>query len=340
VIEPHIVRRSTVLLAATLTCLSGMLQLVVAVATITLVLVTGIESILGLGPAVFLASAALAALPAGRAMDRRGRVPVLAAGCLCGVALGPLVFRPLLEGKTLDSQSLVIPYLAAGAIMVLGTLIVLQVKPDPSVFAERHHGDAPRAEPAPLAEILRRPGAIVAVVAAVASFSVMVSVMNLSGYVVVGNGHPQADVFTVISAHIVGMYALVLVVGRFVDDMGRRPALIGGLLVEAVSAAGIGWAHSVAASCVCLFGLGIGWNVAFVAAAAELTDIALPAERGKLLGFTDLASGLTGAGFALAGGVIYSQMGAIALGVGAMLIAAVPAAWFTVTAVRRPLPAA
>ena len=75
-------------------------------------------------------------------------------------------------------------------------------------------------------------------IAAVASFSVMVSVMNLSGYVVVGNGHPQADVFTVISAHIVGMYALVLVVGRFVDDMGRRPALIGGLLVEAVSAAG------------------------------------------------------------------------------------------------------
>jgi len=173
----------------------------------------------------------------------------------------------------------------------------------------------------------------------VASFSMMVSVMNLAGYVVVGNGHPQADVFTVISAHIVGMYALVLVVGRFVDDMGRRPALIGGLLVEAVSAAGIGWAHSVAASCVCLFGLGIGWNVAFVAAAAELTDIALPAERGKLLGFTDLASGLTGAGFALAGGVIYSQMGAIALGGGAMAIAAVPAAWFTVTAVRRPLPA-
>jgi len=216
---------------------------------------------------------------------------------------------------------------------------VLQVKPDPSVFAERHDGDGPRAAPAPLAEILRRPGAIVAVVAAVASFAVMVSVMNLSGYVVVGNGHPQADVFTVISAHIVGMYALVLVVGRFVDDMGRRPALIGGLLVEAVSAAGVGWAHSVGASCVCLFGLGIGWNVAFVAAAAELTDIALPAERGKLLGFTDLVSGLTGAALALVGGAIYSEYGAIALGIGAMLIAAVPATWFTVTAVRRPAPA-
>ena len=53
-----------------------MLQLVVAVSTITLVLVTGIESILGLGPAVFLASSAVAALPAGRAMTGIG-------GCRC-----------------------------------------------------------------------------------------------------------------------------------------------------------------------------------------------------------------------------------------------------------------
>ena len=52
------IRRNTVLLAATLTCLSGMVQLAVAVATVTLVLVTGIEGILGLGPAIFLVAAA------------------------------------------------------------------------------------------------------------------------------------------------------------------------------------------------------------------------------------------------------------------------------------------
>ena len=39
--ETFPIRRNTVLLAATLTCLSGMVQLAVAVATITLVLVTG-----------------------------------------------------------------------------------------------------------------------------------------------------------------------------------------------------------------------------------------------------------------------------------------------------------
>src|SRR5215213_8965299 len=80
------VRRNTILLAATLTSLSGMVQLAVAVGTVTLVLVTGIEGILGLGPAIFLTAGALAARPAGRVMERYGRVPVLAGGWGAGIA--------------------------------------------------------------------------------------------------------------------------------------------------------------------------------------------------------------------------------------------------------------
>ena len=55
------VRRNTALLGLCLVLLSGVLQLAAAVATITLVLVTGIESILGLGPAIFLTAGAVAA---------------------------------------------------------------------------------------------------------------------------------------------------------------------------------------------------------------------------------------------------------------------------------------
>ena len=55
-----------------------MLQLSAAVASLTLVTVVGVRGLLGLGPAIVLASGALTALPAGRAMDRFGRVPVLA----------------------------------------------------------------------------------------------------------------------------------------------------------------------------------------------------------------------------------------------------------------------
>src|SRR5512134_2905748 len=84
VTSPQQIRRNTVLLALCLVTLSGVLQLAVAVATITLVLVTGIESILGLGPAIFLTAGALAALPAGRLMDRHGRIPVISGGFAVG----------------------------------------------------------------------------------------------------------------------------------------------------------------------------------------------------------------------------------------------------------------
>ena len=78
--------RNTALLSAALAANSAMLQLSAAVASLTLVLVIGVEGLLGLGPAIVLASGALAALPAGRLMDRIGRVPVLAGGFALGAA--------------------------------------------------------------------------------------------------------------------------------------------------------------------------------------------------------------------------------------------------------------
>src|SRR5687767_15205700 len=81
-----------------------MVQLAVAVGTVTLVLVTDIEGILGLGPAIFLAAGALAALPAGRLMDRLGRVPVIAGGFGIG-AVGCLLTA---IGCAVDSAILVV----------------------------------------------------------------------------------------------------------------------------------------------------------------------------------------------------------------------------------------
>jgi MFS family permease len=386
------VRRNTILLAATLTSLSGMVQLAVAVATVTLVLVTGIEGILGLGPAIFLTAGALAALPAGRLMDRYGRVPVLAGGCLAGIlgclttalgcaldsapvvvtgfalvgiaqgtillaraaaadmypperrargisyvlfgalfgaALGPLVFRPLFAGKELDTDALVVPWIAAAGIMVIGLALVLCVRPDPRTIAQQLHYDAGGTdEPAaPLSEIVRRPGVLTALVAAIASFAGMVSVMNLTGYLVIDHGHHQADVFTVISLHIVGMYALVLVIGQLVDKIGRRPGQVAGLGLMALSTLGLAWFQSVGWMSVSLFLLGLGWNISYVAAVTELADRALPAERGKLIGLTDQLSSFTGAALVLVGGVLYSELGVEALAFAATAFVGLPALW-------------
>jgi len=385
--------RNTILLAGSLTCLSGMLQLGVAVATTSLVLVTGIEGILGLGPAIFLLAGALSAMPAGRLMDRVGRIPVLAGGfalgivgCLvtalaCGIdsavllvtgfaaiggsqgiallartaagdmypperrargislvlfgavfgaILGPTVFSPLFAGRELDANALVVPWLAAAGIMVGGLILVLAVRPDPGRIARPDPG-APKHPPAPLREILRRPGVPTALCGALASFAVMVAVMNLTGYMMVGQGHMQSDVFPVISAHIVGMYGLVLVVGDLIDRLGRRVALVGGLAVMAGSTLGLAWTMSVFATGVALFGLGLGWSFSYVAATSELVDLALPAERGRLIGFNDLLSGSTGAALALLGGLAYSHEGRNSVALGGAVAVALPALWIALS---------
>jgi MFS family permease len=394
------IRRNTVLLAAALAANSAMLQMSAAVASLTLVLVVDVEGLLGLGPAIVLGCGALAALPAGRAMDRLGRIPVLATGYLVGAVgcalaalgsttelapavlgglvcvgaasgvsllartaagdmypperrargiglvlfgavfgaiLGPAVFSPLLAGRDLDGDALAPLWLAAGGFMLVGLVLVLAVRPDPREIAIRlasHEGEQGPA--APLGELLGRPGVIPAMVAAQASFAVMVAVMTLTGAVVVDHHHHEGhNVFPIIGAHVVGMYALVIVVGDLIDRIGRRPSLAAGLGVMAVSAVSLVWIESVPAMAVALFGLGLGWNFSFVAATAELADSTRPAERGKLLGFNDLLAGMTGATLALAGGLTLTELGVIALAVGATTLVAAPAVWI----LRAPTPA-
>jgi MFS family permease len=388
------IRRNTFLLSAALSANSAMLQLSSAVASLTLVIVVDVEGLLGLGPAIVLASSALAALPAGRAMDRFGRVPVLAMGYLtgvlgCGLAalgsaselapavlagfilvgaasgvallsrtaagdmypterrargialvlfgavfgaiLGPAVFSPLLAGKDLDGDSVAPPWLAAGAFMLVGSVLVSAVRPDPRRIAELlEHEPAPQpgAGSAQLRELLARPGVIPALIAAQASFAVMVGVMTLTGAVVVDHhGHEGHDVFPIIGAHVIGMYALVIVIGDLIDRIGRTVSLAGGLFGMAVSVISLLWVESVPATAVALFGLGLGWNLSFVAATAELADLTLPSERGRLLGFNDLLSGATGAGLALLGGVALSELGVAALAIGGTLLVLAPALW-------------
>jgi MFS family permease len=171
--------------------------------------------------------------------------------------------------------------------------------------------------------------------AALASFGVMVSVMNLSGYVVVEHHHhEQQDVFPIIGAHVLGMYALVLVVGTLIDRIGRGPALFSGLLLMAASTIGLLWATGVVATALLLFGLGVGWNLSFVAATAQLADATAPHERGRIMGFNDFMSALLGAGLALLGGYALDSVGVAALALGATAIVAAPVLWLLPTWAR------
>ena len=189
---------------------------------------------------------------------------------------------------------------------------------------------------APLREIVRRPGVLPAMLASFSAQAIMVSVMNLAGYVVVEQHHHAQDkIFPIISAHVFGMYVLVLVVGALVDRVGRTASLVAGLVTIAISTLTLDWFSGVAMTAVLLFGLGLGWNVAYVAAAAQMADRTRVFERGRLFGFNDLIGQLLGAAFALLGGLALETLGVISLAVGAAVLAIAPAAWIVA---REPAP--
>jgi MFS family permease len=105
----------------------------------------------------------------------------------------------------------------------------------------------------------------------------------------------------------------------------------------AVSTVMLAWVESIPSMSASLFLLGLGWNVSYVAASAELVTHARPVERGRLVGFTDLMAGLLAAGLALLGGLAYTEWGVVAIAVGATVAVVAPA--LVILLARRPAPA-
>jgi MFS family permease len=95
------------------------------------------------------------------------------------------------------------------------------------------------------------------------------------------------------------------------------------------------WVEGAHATAGALFGLGLGWNVSFVAATAALSERTAPWERASLLGFNDLVSGATGAGLTLLGGLALTAGGVGALAIGAVALVTITAVWILLGGPRR-----
>ena len=384
------IARNTFLLAASMAALYAMGQLVLAVAAGTFATLAGKPSLAGMGPALFMLSSSIAALLAGRAMDRIGRVPVLAAGfaigacgalitalgveratltlvvpgfillgigfgigllsrvaaadmytperrawgislvlfgAVFGALLGPLVFMPLLQGS--GTQLAASPWYAAAGFMLAGLALVLCVRPDPRRIAEQiaaQTSSGPALAAAPLKEILRRPGVAMAIIVAITSYAVMVGMMAMVGYLMTSHGHSQQSVLPVLSAHFIGMFGLVLLVGKLIVRIGRAQAMRLGLVVLAVAVLALIVAHSVTLNALALFGIGLGWNIAFVAATTELTALTTSAERGSIIGLSDLLAGMSGALITLLAGVAANSIGLTGLCIAGAALAILPIA--------------
>lgn len=382
---------NTFLLSGSMATLYAMGQLVLAVATITFVSISGMPSLAGIGPAIFMLSGSIAAMIAGRTMDKlKQRRPVLAAGFLIGITgtlttayaisthsmiiliigwifmgssfgtgllsrvaaadmyqperrawgialvlfgavfgalMGPLVFMPLYRGN-MDALTITPWYMAAG-FMLLGLIFILLLRPDPRRIAELL--TLPNAAKAntemqktSLINILQRPGVATALFVTVTSYSIMVGIMSITSLLMVSHGHSPQSIFPVLSAHFIGMFGLVLFVGKFIEYIGRHKAMITGLIILSISTLGILMIDNMLLTMIALFGVGLGWSIAFVASNAELTSLTAPSERGGIIGLSDLISGITGATVTILGGILFAKAGLTPLGIAGAILALLP----------------
>ena len=138
-------------------------------------------------------------------------------------------------------------------------------------------------------QLTQNPDFILAVVAATASYALMVFIMTASPVSMhLVDGHSISHAGMVIQWHIVGMFLPSLFIGSLITHYGhRRMMLIGiGALMVCISVSQVN--QSVAGYWLSLVSLGIGWNFIFVSSTSLIVTTYREAEKYRAQGFNEL----------------------------------------------------
>jgi MFS family permease len=278
---------------------------------------------------------------------RAGAVGLVVTGGLVGGVGGPaLVALGDHVARAIGGNPLAIPWTFVVAMLGLGALALSRLRPDPREVSQRlaeyfpetlRALDAPTlqqwgepsvqppARQASVAAILAMRPAQAAMIALACAQAAMVILMATFSLMLSMNGHSMGTISLVLIAHVMGMFALSVPVGRLADRIGRRPVLIGGALLSASSGLmftlGV---HSAWIAAAAFYLVGLGWCLAYVAGAALLGDLSGPATRARVLGLNDVFTNLAAMLAAVASGVLLARGGELTVGVLAAVLGSVP----------------
>ncbi|HEV7259659.1 MAG TPA: MFS transporter [Bosea sp. (in: a-proteobacteria)] len=240
----------------------------------------------------FRFAAADCAVPARRP---RALSAVMAGGVFAGV-LGPQLvthtmnlWAPHLFAAT---------YVGQAAVAALSALVLAGVKlPMPSA-AERSGGR-------PLAEIVRQPRFVLAVICGVVSYLLMNFLMTAAPLAMKFCGLSQESANLGLQWHVIAMYGPSFWTGKLITRFGAAKVVAAGLFLTGASSAvgllGVDVAHFWAT----LILLGIGWNFGFVGASAMVLECHRPEEKARVQSFNDFAVfGTMAVGSFLSGGLL------------------------------------
>jgi MFS family permease len=201
------------------------------------------------------------------------------AGGLVGGIVGPTVSKwtkDALPTAFLGAYLTLIVFLC----VVLAVIRLLDI-PAPTEAEAKESGRA-------LAEIVAQPAFVVAVFAAAFGYGVMNLLMTATPLAMGICGHPYGAAATVISWHVIGMFAPSFFTGNLIKRFGVLNVMLAGVVLNfvciGIALAGIDVANFWAA----LFLLGVGWNFLYIGATALLTETYRPAEKAKAQGANDM----------------------------------------------------
>jgi MFS family permease len=166
----------------------------------------------------------------------------------------------------------------------------------------------------------------VALTAMIAGQVVMVIIMVSTPLHIHHHGSDLGIVGLVMSAHTLGMFALSPVTGRLADRWGSISVILLGMAVLGLSALGAAYGpnQSTPWLVAVLFGLGFGWNLAFVAGSSLLTTGVGSDIRSRLQGRVDSLTWGSAALASVSSGVIYQATDYTMISVIGLLLLAVP----------------
>jgi MFS family permease len=261
---------------------------------------------------------------------QRGRaMGLIVWGSSAGSILGPNLMEPALRlGRSFGLEPTASAFLiSVGGYVAAAILVELFLRPDPLAVARHLHESAAlgrSSEPARrLGEILSDVRVQLALATLTISQFVMISTTSTSPVYLHDQGHTVQTIGVAVSLHLGGMYVASPLSGWLCDRLGRLPMIGVGafVLIGAVMLAGLAPGSDRALVILGLFLNGVGWNFAFVAGSALLTDALSPAERASTQGIADLFMGMMGAFGSAAGGMILGVWGFTILNaIGATLV--------------------
>lgn len=247
--------------------------------------------------------------------------PKVISGVMAG-GLASAIFGPQLVKLT--AGAMVVPFLGSYIAVIALNLI------GPFLFAALHaQPPVARAAQAPRGrsrmELLRTPAIAVAVICGTVSYALMNLVMTSSPLAVVGCGFETSDAASIVSAHVLAMYAPSFFTGHVIARFGVERVIALGLVILAASGAvamsGVALENFYAA----LVLLGLGWNFGFIGATTMIAANHRPEERGTMQGLNDaiVFGGVSVASFA-SGGLMNCSGSTVQAGWSAVNMAMLP----------------